>query len=158
MADLNRLFSYETWASRRLLARLLEVRGLDGRVRELFAHIQIAPRVWLTRIRGEGSREIPIWPDLTLDECENLINENETAYAELFATPSEGFLSRKVAYTNQHGLSYETAVGDILWHVITHGGYHRGQVAQLLREAGEEPVNTDYITYVRELAGQPWKP
>ena len=157
MADLNKLFSYDTWASRRLLARLRAVGSLDGRVRKLFAHCQIALKVWVTRIR-EDRREFSIWPDLTLDECENLINENETTYAELLADPPEDFLSRKVSYTNQHGLSYETVVGDILWHVITHGGYHRGQVAKLLRESGEEPVNTDYITYVRELAGQPWEP
>jgi len=42
--------------------------------------------------------------------------------------------------------------------MITHGGYHRGQIALHLRQAGEEPVNTDSIAYVRELAGQPWKP
>ena len=82
---------------------------------------------------------MPIWPDLTLDECETVINENETGYAKLLGAAPEDLLARKVFYTNQHGLSCETAVGDILWHVITHGGYHRGQVAQLLRESGEEP-------------------
>jgi len=29
--------------------------------------------------------------------------------------------------------------------------------AVTLRHSNLEPVNTDYITFVRELAGQPWK-
>jgi len=35
-------------------------------------------------------------------------------------------------------------------HVITHNHYHRGQIAQVVREKGDEPVNTDYITYTRQ--------
>ncbi len=158
MNDFGGAFRYETWASRRLLARLREVRVLDPRIRKLFAHVQTGFRVWAMRIRGEGSRGVAIWPDLTLEESEALIGENEAAYAAILAAQGEANLSRKVSYTNQHGLSYETAAGDILRHVITHGSYHRGQIALLLRQSGEEPLNTDYITFVRELAGQPWKP
>jgi len=155
---LKKLFCYEAWASRRLLIRLRELPDVDPQVQKLLAHIQVGLKVWIMRIHGEDSRGISIWPDLSLGECEALIDENEKAYAGLLANLSEEFLVKKVAYTNQHGLSYETAVGDILFHVITHGGYHRGQIARLLRQSGHEPVNTDYITYVRELEGQSWKP
>lgn len=31
-----------------------------------------------------------------------------------------------------------------------HGTYHRGQVAARLRAAGDEPVNTDFITFARQ--------
>ena len=155
--DLRSMFLYEAWASRRLLARLREVRELNPEIRKLFAHLQAGFRVWAMRIRGEDSRAVAIWPDLTLEESAALIDENEAAYASVLAGLGETGLSRKVAYTNQHGLSYETAVGDILRQVITHGVYHRGQIALLLRQSGEEPLNTDYITWVREQAGQPWK-
>jgi uncharacterized damage-inducible protein DinB len=95
---------------------------------------------------------------LTLDECERFIDENEAAYGRLLADASAEFPARKIVYTNQHGISYQTAADDILFQVLFHGTYHRGQIAKLLRQAGKEPVNTDYITWVRELAGQPWKP
>src|SRR5262245_32244199 len=156
MNGLREMFRYEVWASRRLLARLREVRDLDPRIRKLFAHIQVGLKVWARRIRGEDSRAVPIWPDLTLEECEGLIAENEAAYAGILSVP-EGLLGEKVSYTNQHGLHYQTAIGDILPHVMTHCVYHRGQIALLLRQTGEEPLNTDYITYVREKAGQAWK-
>jgi uncharacterized damage-inducible protein DinB len=158
MIDMKKLFRYEAWASRRLLRHLRQVEELDPHVRKLFAHIQAGLRVWVLRIQGKDTRSLPIWPDLTLEECEALIDENERAYAELLRDESEALLARTVTYTNQHGLSYETAIGDILLQVATHGPYHRGQIARLLRQSGEEPLNTDYITYVREEAGQPWKP
>ena len=61
-------------------------------------------------------------------------------------------LDQNINYTNQHGLSYVTSVRDILFHLASHGAYHRGQVSIVLRESGLEPVNTDYITFVREQA------
>jgi uncharacterized damage-inducible protein DinB len=33
----------------------------------------------------------------------------------------------------------------------THGVYHRGQIALLLRVGGAEPLATDYIVYARGL-------
>jgi uncharacterized damage-inducible protein DinB len=33
--------------------------------------------------------------------------------------------------------------------VALHGAYHRGQIAQLLRQNGAQPAATDYIGFVR---------
>jgi uncharacterized damage-inducible protein DinB len=158
MNELRKLFRHDAWANRRLLRGLTEIKQLDPEVRRLFAHIQTGLKVWIRRIQGQDTRSMAIWPDLTLEECAVLIEENERACEELLRGATEAILERTVSYTNQHGLSYETPVGDILLQAATHGGYHRGQIARLLRQSGEEPINTDYITYVREEAGQPWKP
>ncbi|NIP57628.1 MAG: damage-inducible protein DinB, partial [Gemmatimonadetes bacterium] len=45
---------------------------------------------------------------------------------------------------------FRTPIGEILLHVLLHGSYHRGQIALRMRDVGEEPVNTDLITFVRE--------
>jgi uncharacterized damage-inducible protein DinB len=37
--------------------------------------------------------------------------------------------------------------------MTTHGTYHRGQIAMQLRQQGLEPVNTDYIMFLR-MGGQ----
>ena len=55
-----------------------------------------------------------------------------------------------VTYQNSKGATFETPVGEVLMHVFSHGVYHRGQIALALRQAGAEPINTDYITFVRE--------
>ncbi len=158
MIDAEKAFAYEIWADRRILARLREIPEPEPELLRLFAHTLIALKVWGTRIKGQDSSAVPIWPDLSLDDSERLLDENERAYAALLSTPPPDLLDTTVSYTNQHGLLYETKVRDILFHLATHGGYHRGQLARRLREGGHDPVNTDYITYVRELAGAPWKP
>ena len=39
--------------------------------------------------------------------------------------------------------------GEILMHVAFHSAYHRGQIALLLRQAKNNALNTDYITFTR---------
>lgn len=158
MFELKRIFAFESWANRRVLRFLRELSASPPEACRLLLHIQIGIKVWTMRIRGEDSTAVPIWPDGSLDDCEALMKENEAALTRLAQSSGPELLNREVSYTNQHGLSYETAVRDILTHLHSHAAYHRGQIARLLREAGQEPVNTDFITFVRELAGQPWKP
>ena len=39
---------------------------------------------------------------------------------------------------------------DILTQVVTHGSYHRGQIAKILGQSGESSINTDFIVYTIE--------
>ncbi len=157
----SQLFRYEFWATRRWFDRLRALPEVIPEIVGLFAHNLAGLELWALRLEGRESRDVPVWPDLTLDECESRIASLERRYAALGLferepTPAE--LTRIVEYSNQHDLAYATQVGDILWHLLIHGGYHRGQIARRVRELGHDPVNTDYITYVRELAGEEWKP
>ena len=157
MYDTHRILEYERWAQRRVLDRLRELPDVP-KARRLFAHIEAGIRVWTMRLGGKDSTSEPIWPERTLDECEACHEDNASALCELESRISPEFLSGDISYTNQHDLSYSTRVSDVLTHLALHGAYHRGQISLVLREAGHDPVNADYITYVREQAGQAWKP
>ncbi len=87
---------------------------------------------------------------LTLDECAALAADGAAAYARYLDALTDEAAAREVAYTNSQGASFSTRVSDVLTHVALHGAYHRGQVAAALRAAGAVPVNTDFITFVRE--------
>ena len=88
---------------------------------------------------------------MTTREARRWAAENRDGYRRFLEALTEHDLDRRVEYANSSGRLFHTAVGDVLMHVAMHGAYHRGQVARALREAGGEPVNTDFITYVREL-------
>ena len=90
---------------------------------------------------------IEVWPTLTLDECEAIIAENVVGYAAVIAATTD--FAATVHY-ERAGVEYDTAVGDILTHIATHGGYHRGQVAKAIGRAGGTSVNTDFMQFVRE--------
>jgi uncharacterized damage-inducible protein DinB len=147
-SQIRRLFDHMFWADRRVLDRLGE-NPLPAGLR-LFAHVLAAERVWLRRVEGVDTAGVEIWPALSAEECAELASQNRFEYARYLLSLSESELRRVVAYRNSQGVGFLTPVQEILTHVAMHGSYHRGQIALSLRSGGAEPVNTDYITFVRE--------
>ena len=154
----HQAFDYECWANRRVLNHLRELPSAPERASQLFAHILSGIDVWLTRLRGEDSSSVAIWPTCSLNDCDLMLDAVEAAMSTLKNSLDSVALSRQINYTNQHGLAYVTAIGDVLFHMACHGAYHRGQISIVLTQSGLPPINTDYITFVRESAGQRWKP
>lgn len=145
-----RLFRHADWANRRVLALLQSVNEPSEKARRLFAHVLASEQVWLTRLRGEDSSALEIWPELSLKKCAKLMEKNAADYRAYFERLSESSLNDIITYRNSKGIQFRTLVMDVFTHVSVHGSYHRGQIAQTMRNAGHEPVNTDFITFVRE--------
>ena len=149
---IRRLVEHMFWADRRVL-ELLEDLGAarSAEALRLYAHVLAAERVWLLRMEGHDASAQPIWPDWTLEQVEDAAVSVRAEYERLLEGLTDEALERTVEYTNSRGIPFRTRIADILLHVAMHGSYHRGQIAATVRRAGSEPVNTDYITYVREL-------
>jgi len=145
-----RLYEYVNWANRRVLDALRRQAEDNERARQWLCHILAAEQVWITRLRGEDSSSVPIRPDLSLDECGELLAQNADAYQQFLHDLTETDFDRAISYKNTKGVSFSTSIRDILTHVANHGTYHRGHIATLLRAAGQEPINTDFITFTRE--------
>lgn len=148
--SISRLFAYTWWADRRVLALLDGSRVGESRSLDLLAHVLNAERIWLLRIEGVDTTPMEIWPALSVAECRTLAAGNEAAYPRYLDSLAEAEHARRVRYRNQTGAEFVTSVADILTHVALHGAYHRGQIAAELRAQGHVPVNTDFITFVRE--------
>lgn len=146
---LEDLFRYTHWAYRSWLDHLREVLPSADRPRQLLAHAIVSDTVWIHRLRGEDASSLDLWPDASWEECARRLDENRDAYANYLEGLSEDDLRVPARYRNTKGHTYETPIADVLMHVITHGHYHRGQIAAAASAAEAEPVNTDYITYVR---------
>lgn len=151
MTDLPRLYAHMAWADRRIIALLREQPAArTPAVLRLLAHVAAAERVWLLRLCGEDSALQPVWPELSLDEAETLAASNAAEYARYLAEQGAADPDETIAYRNTQGTEFHTRARDILLHVAMHGSYHRGQIAAGVRASGADPVNTDYITFVRE--------
>ena len=144
---LRRLYDSVSWADERVIQSLDE---RDVEARRYLHHVLAAERVWLLRLHGEDSSRQAIWPHLSDAEARSLAAENRKGYGRYLANLTEPELERRIEYVNQTGRRYSTTVADILTHVAMHGAYHRGQAARARREAGGVPLNTDFITDVRE--------
>src|SRR5690606_15628291 len=112
------------------------------------AHVRGAQATWLARIAGEGPL-LEIWPDLTVDELEEVGHVLDARSLQLHAQLSPEDFSRVVSYRNSRGEPFETPLVDVLQHLALHGQYHRGKVNAGLRSVGAEPVAVDYIVWSR---------
>ena len=87
-----------------------------------------------------------MWPNWDLTRCEE---EIARLYHEWKSILPVVDLHQVVEYVNSKGERWMSSADDILLHVIVHGGYHRGQIATLVRQSGETPAYTDYIHCIR---------
>lgn len=148
------LYEYDSYVNGQVLELLRSIPEATERMRAIMAHMLQAQKLWMRRLRGEDYQNIVIWPTLSWDECEKLIDESREEWQSFLReiTPEE--LEGTVTYRNSAGKEFVTPVREIMTHVIVHGGYHRGQLAMAVRDLGGEPINTDYISYRRMKAGQ----
>jgi uncharacterized damage-inducible protein DinB len=144
-----RIYKHVTWADTQILNALQFIDDKPEKPMHLFAHVLFAEKVWLTRLNEMDSSQIQIWPNPGLEDCERLVKENTEGYQAFIEQLTDHDWSRNISYRNTSGVEFKTTIFDILTHVSLHGSYHRGQISSYLRIEGYDPVNTDYITFVR---------
>jgi uncharacterized damage-inducible protein DinB len=144
---IRKLFRHVAWADRITLDGLRSTPAAQAEALPLMAHVLAAEHVWLSRFEQRELRH-PVWPTLTLEECDALANENEAGYRDLLARTSEEQLAADFRYRTMQGQEFATPMIDLLMQVVTHGPYHRGQIAKIIGRVGGKPANTDYIMFV----------
>lgn len=149
MDTIRNMFEHLNWANQRILESLRNIEGENKKVNNLFSHILLAEHVWYTRLKGSDSSKLPIWAEVNLAACADLVNQNHDNFTEFLAGISNPALEQNVFYQNSKGKAFNNSVRDILTHVALHGQYHRGQINLLLRANEIEPVNVDFITFRR---------
>jgi uncharacterized damage-inducible protein DinB len=144
----GRLIRYDVGANRETFRAIPEQATPPKSLRWL-AHIIGAEYLWLARME-RAPASLPVWPDLSLGDCDERLNELSEQLLAVSARMTPARLAEKVAYTNSKGEPWTSTVEEILTHVVIHSAYHRGQIAADLRAAGQVPAYTDYIHAVRQ--------
>jgi len=111
----------------------------------LLNHTLNAHEVWNCRIEQQITT-IGIWEVRPLETL-NTINEQN--YKKSLQILEQINLDKKIRYTNSKGDVYVNSVRDILFHIVNHSTYHRGQIATECKRIGIMPLLTDYIFYKR---------
>ena len=142
------MFRSVGWANREVLAALRANPAAQAETLLLISHILAVEHVWLHRLQHQEPAR-PVWPTMTLLECDAFAIENADGYAAYLGGLSEGDLGSSIAFRNSQGEEFTTRAVDILIHVVTHGSYHRGQIAPLIGRTGGQGVNTDFINFAR---------
>ena len=139
-------FDYDLRANERVLATIENNIGhLPDDALKLFSHIIAAHHIWNSRIAKETSK-YKVWERIPVSEMAEALQLNyKTTLAMLESIDNGG----DIEYVNTIGDRYFNNVSDILFHVLTHNHYHRGQIARNLRENNIDPPDTNYIVFRR---------
>ncbi|MGA9326507.1 MAG: DinB family protein [Salegentibacter sp.] len=118
---------------------------LSGKSFSLMSHLLNAQHVWNSRIEQKEPK-FGIWQMHEPEEFRSLEEQN---YSESLQILQNFDLEKMISYQNSKGREFSNSVKDILFHVVNHSTYHRGQIASEFRKSAVEPVVSDYIFYKR---------
>ena len=109
----------------------------------LLSHTLNAQKIWNDRIQGKTDT-VQVWKDYNIEELESVENKNFQETLEILENED---LERIVQYKNSKGESYQNSIKDILFHIVNHSTYHRGQIATEFRKQKIDPIVSDFVYY-----------
>lgn len=146
-AYLKRLFAYNSWANKRLLAAFDEQNINDHEALGALSHFLAAQDIWACRVM-QSTSTYPLWEVLDFVTCQGLAMESEARWAKILNDPNFD-AAAIIDYANMKGEKFQTSLADIMAHVANHSTYHRAQIARIIRILGHKVPATDFITFSR---------
>ncbi|MEM6630193.1 MAG: DinB family protein [Bacteroidota bacterium] len=142
------LFTYNQWASNRLLDTL-EVEGVtDEKILMWMSHISNAECIWWDRIQGKNPR-MGVFDTYSLGVCREKVTSFHREILPWIKVVAPNDFDRHFSYQNSKGKSFSNSIREVLSHMINHGTHHRAQISARLRQVGIVPPPTDFIFFAR---------
>lgn len=140
------LFREKAWADAELLAKVAtldpaaQADARQAAIRTL-NHIHVVDRIWAAQLEGRAhgyeatnTKEMP-----ALDVLEAGYRETDRWFVDYVAALDPARLGERVEFVFTDGQNGRMTREEILAHVVTHGGYHRGAVGRVLVNADVSP-------------------
>ncbi|HYD90635.1 MAG TPA: DinB family protein [Flavobacterium sp.] len=142
------LFEYTCNFNDKVIDSLLDGAGAGPeKSLQLISHTLNAQEIWNARIE-ERLPTVGVWDIRPVGALKNI---NKVNYENSLRIVEEYDFDKIIRYTTSKGEAFENSVRDILFHVINHSTYHRGQIATDCKLHGMTPLVTDYIFYKRDV-------
>ena len=160
---LTSLLQYKAWANQELFA---ELRRLDpaSQQAELHAalrilnHIYVVERLFVTNLQGVANLQgqthgysatnTPETP--SLDELQQAVQATDAWYLDYTAGLTAEQLSEQIAFSFVDGDAGRMSREEMLAHIVTHGGYHRGAVGRIMAQLGLAPPRDIYTRFLHQ--------
>ena len=148
------LVAYTRWADSRLLAACaeltpaqytLELGGSFPSLQSTITHLAGAAKLWSLRIAGEPNTGLP--PVAEIPDVATALARLDEAYVvlERIAPEWDATKDGTFTYRNLAGVEVSKIKWQVFRHIVNHGTYHRGQIANMLRQLGVKPPATDLL-------------
>ena len=161
MYTIQKHLQYNLWANGKIVEILAnvdeklfdtEIKSSFPTIRKTLHHIWDAEQIWFTRIKGQ---EATTWPSASFkggnEDLLKGFTESSKKLSDFIATKDRGYLDQVITYKNTKGAEFSNPIEDILFHVVNHASFHRGQIVTMLRELGFDKFPPqDLIAYLRQ--------
>jgi uncharacterized damage-inducible protein DinB len=148
------MVAYTRWADRTLLAPCaeltpaqytLELGGSFPTLQATIAHLAGAAKLWSLRLSAQPYGGLA--PSAEIPDVSTALARLDEAYAvfEQMAPSWEAAQDETFTYRNLAGVETTRVKWQIFRHIVNHGTYHRGQIANMLRQLGVKPPSTDLL-------------
>lgn len=139
------LFEYTRFMNNELIKAILDRQDLvSDKSVEWMNHILNAHQRWNCRI----NRDPQLFGTWDLHSLDDLPGINENNHQSSITIINNMELTTVIEYANPKGEVFKNTVRDMLFHIVNHSTYHRGQMAVDFRQTGLEPLETDYDAWV----------
>lgn len=151
------LFKYKSWANDELLSAL---ERLDPVAHEserhaairIFNHIYVVDRIFSAHLAGgthhytsTNTAETP-----SLEVLRNSVTESDQWYVDYAERMTPALLSETIPFRFTDGDNGRMSREEMLIHVITHGGYHRGAIGRILAQLSVAPPRDIFTRYLHQ--------
>ena len=142
------LFKYKAWANAELHAALAKFNAQQHpeafhTMLQTLDHVSVVDRIFQGHLIGAGAQhfaETQSEQAPSLVQLREIVSATDNWYLQFVSSISAERLKQRVHFTFTDGDKGAMSCEEMLMHVITHGGYHRGGVGQIL-----EGMNIDSL-------------
>ncbi|MFS0890357.1 DinB family protein [Peribacillus frigoritolerans] len=156
------MYNYHAWANGVIIDRLnelpehiyhKEIQSGFSSVSKVLSHIYLTDYTWFDIISGISMDEAMASSSELKKEVEKKsIEEMKKIFIDLYernkAILSTEDMEKVMVVDNPYAGSLETTISESVLHIVTHGSYHRGNIATMLRQMGHTSVMQDFGLYL----------
>ncbi|MGH1295810.1 DinB family protein [Bacillus pretiosus] len=157
------MYKYHVWANGVIIDRLKElpqdiyhkeIQSGFSSVSKVLSHIYLTDYAWFDIILGKSMNEAMVFTNQLGEQVETKnIEEMKKIFQDLSERNeallnSQEDIDKVIVVNNPYAGVLETSISESVLHVVTHGSYHRGNIATMLRQMGQTSVMQDFGLYL----------
>ncbi len=158
-----KMYNYHVWANGVIIDRLKElpqdiyhkeIQSGFSSVSKVLSHIYLTDYAWFDIISGKSMNEAMASTNQLREQVETKsIEEMKKIFLDLSERNkallnSQEDIEKLIVVDNPYAGLLETSISESVLHVVTHGSYHRGNIATMLRQMGHTSVMQDFGLYL----------
>lgn len=151
-------FQYKSWANREIIESLEKVDPLINPEKfklaiRLLNHTHVVDRIFLAHLTGKehvytatNTAETP-----TIQELKDSIETSDQLLEQYVTSLTQEQLSKRISFKFTDGESGSMTREEILFHLLAHGAYHRGNVGILLSDFGIDRPKDTFTRFLHKV-------